>query len=133
LAKKKRKVPANFWWYKVNNCLIPNENHSYEVAAAHKDQACTIVSAKFGIQVYLEDSRTSVERIGPVTNNHCASHKILPKKIDDTANAPDVSEGRICPNPKCGYIDASEGADTCPGCGTGYPVESYSVHIRGEL
>lgn len=133
-VKRKRAIPKNYHWYMVSSPYIPTETGCYKVAAAHEDQACTIISNMFNISVYLDNENTSIKYLGPVSGNHRPDdRKSKPKKIDKSPKLLNTISGRICPNPNCGYIEVSEGADCCPGCGTEYRVEDYSVNVGGVL
>ena len=130
-----RRISENYYWFEVFSPLIPNDEGMYKVAALHEDQATTIISKKFKIQVYVDDEKTSIRRLGPV-------EKSEKKVIQKQKTHPEISEDKLLPEekicPSCGCTDSSNGSDSCPNCEYNYPERWYSIfeeskHVIGEL
>jgi hypothetical protein len=111
-----KEIPENYSWYKVSNPAILKG--SCEVAALNEHMATTIVSRKYGIHIYVDDGRTTVEYFRPVKKISVTVSRKNPKKISKKICLRQLrSEFNRCPN--CGALIPPEQyreTDICPSC-----------------
>jgi len=107
-----REIPENYSWYKVSNPAILKG--SCEVAALNEHMATTIAGKKYHTNIYVDDGRTTVNYLKPVSDETTFFQE---EKSEEIPINHLRSEFNRCPN--CGALIPPEQfreTQICPSC-----------------